>query len=75
MTGCLIQRPSVLSASTCALSRRGLNQLQVINANFYTQHFGFFCRKELQFEKVITTPLRIRLGSLEYVNRLEGKNN
>src|SRR5436189_4926359 len=23
----------------------------VINADFYTQNFGFFCKKELQFEK------------------------
>jgi len=47
----------------------------VINANHYTTNFGFFCKKELQFEKVTKIPLRFRLGSLQYNDYLEGKPN
>jgi len=39
----------------------------------YLSNPGFFCRKELQIEKMTRLPLRFRLGSLQEVNRLEGK--
>jgi hypothetical protein len=41
--------------------------------DYYSRHFGFFCKRELELEKTIHVPLRFRLGSLEYCNRLEGK--
>ena len=47
----------------------------VIGADYYTQGFGFFCKKELQIEKVTKIPFRFRLGSLQYNDYLEGKPN
>ena len=45
----------------------------VLPADFYLQHVGYFCKKEWELEKSVHIPLRFRLGSLEYCNYLEGK--
>ena len=46
---------------------------QAISPSLYTSQLGFFCKKELQLEKITATPFRFRLGSLDYVDYLEHK--
>jgi hypothetical protein len=47
----------------------------VLSPSYYSNHLGFFCKKELQLQKITSVPFRFRLGSLEYVNYLEQKPN
>lgn len=49
--------------------------LKVLPPNFYTNQLSFFCKKELQVQKITTLPVYFRLGSKEYVDRLEQKPN
>ena len=44
-----------------------------LTADHYTKNFGFFCKKELQFEKLTKMPFKFRLGSIQYCDWMEGK--
>ncbi len=49
------------------------NATALYGSGFYLNSLGFFCKKEIQIENTIHLPVRLRLGSLQEVNRLEGK--
>lgn len=46
-----------------------------ITPDFYVTRLGFFCKKEIKFEKATKIPLRFRLGSVEDCDRMEGKSH
>lgn len=55
-------------------SKRALLSLSSsIPQDNYCRHLAFFCRQEAKLEKTIRLPLRVRMGSLEQCNKLEGK--
>jgi hypothetical protein len=45
-----------------------------VPANFYTTKTGFFCNAERALEKQTKVAVKIRLGSLEHTQKLEGYN-
>lgn len=45
---------------------------QFVKPNQVVTNWGFFCQQEWKFEKATRIPLKIRLGSLEATNKLEG---
>ena len=54
-------------------SNKTIKTNPVLSSSFYASNLGFFCKQEIKFDKITTIPVRFRLGSIEEVNRLEGK--
>jgi hypothetical protein len=50
-----------------------IKPIVVVRPDFMSVTQGFMCKQEWKFEKKVGLPLRLRLGSLEYVNKMEGK--
>ena len=64
---------SIILKDTATLPRFGDRLPSSLPPDFYNKSLAFFCRQELFIEKKFNLPLRFRLGSLDYTNRLEGK--
>jgi hypothetical protein len=62
-----------LKPSTDTVERK--ISLKVLPQNFYNNRMGYFCKKEVQLQKLVSLPVFIRLGSKDYVDYLERKPN
>jgi len=51
-----------------------LNKI-IVPANFYVENLGFFCKQELKFQAATQLPIKFRVGSVQYTDWMEGKNN
>jgi len=68
-----IPLPTALIYSVTATPVPRIKSTASLRPDFISARQGFVCRQEWKFEKKTGLPLRLRLGSLDYVNRLEGK--
>ncbi len=58
--------------------KNGFNPLdtqQQMPAAYAYKDLAFFCKIEVQLEKAVKMPVKFRLGSVDYVDYLEGKRN
>lgn len=46
----------------------------IISPSFYSSCLGFFCKQELKLQNTTGIPFKFRLGSVQYVDYLEGKH-
>ena len=61
-----------LGQGFAATGARVIRPTAVVPAGFHPP-LGYFCQKELQIQRITGLPLFFRLGSLDYVNQMEGK--
>lgn len=47
--------------------------IQSVPSSFYYNSLGFFCKKEIQLEKALKFPLKLRIGNITYTDKMEGK--
>jgi len=50
-----------------------INQQQQMPLAYAYKDLAFFCKVEVQLEKTVKLPVKLRLGSVDYVDYLEGK--
>ncbi|MBS1919663.1 MAG: hypothetical protein JST17_05395 [Bacteroidetes bacterium] len=70
-----LKQPDIFSLKNVFLTPVDSIKANSIDPSYFNRHLTFFCKKELEIQKATTIPLRLRLGSPDYVNYLEKKPN
>jgi hypothetical protein len=73
MSAGVVKSAAQLNLKQSADSLPYTKPLSVLPQNFYTQHTGFFCKKEDQLQKRTGLNLFLRLGDKMYTDNLEKK--
>ena len=68
-----ITLPKKISLTRTIFPAQPTKPIVLIRPDFVSARQGYICRQEWKFEKKTRIPLRLRLGSLEYVNKMERK--
>ncbi|MEM9884928.1 MAG: hypothetical protein AAF849_03480 [Bacteroidota bacterium] len=58
--------------SSVSLKQPSILEAKKLSENYWN-NLGFFCKVEIKMEQKTQFPVRFRLGSVDYVDRLEGK--
>ena len=70
--GCLI--PKVKDTTRPVFNMYAITRETKVPANYYSTKTGFFCNAERAFEKQTKVQVKLRLGSVEQTQKLEGYN-
>jgi len=74
---CDLSRTSIISSPRATPSPFAKNASQpqrpVLPNTYYHHYFGFFCKQEWKWEKQTRLPVKLRLGSYQHAQRMEGK--
>jgi len=70
--GCLL--PKVKDTTRPVFNMYAITHETKVPANYYTTKTGFFCNTERAFEKQTKIQVKVRLGSVEQTQKLEGYN-
>jgi hypothetical protein len=72
LAGCLT--PKVKDTVRPVFNMYSISAATKVPANYYTTKTGFFCNTERAIQKQTQVQVKIRLGSLEHTQKLEGYN-
>ena len=72
LAGCLL--PKVKDTTRPVFNMYAFTHEAKVPANYYTTKTGFFCNTERAIEKQTKIQVKVRLGSLEHTQKLEGYN-